>query len=77
MSYFKCSHGEIYHPLGKLSREKLKRDLILASDPNYAQSLSVHSFPFTSQLSDLTGYSHENIEETIPSISYFYFFLRI
>ena len=64
MSYFQCSHGEIYHPLGKLSYEKLKRDLILASDPNYAQSLSIHSFPLTSQLSDLSG-STEN-EKNIP-----------
>lgn len=62
MSYFKCNHGEVYHPLGKLPRDKLKKDLILASDPNYVEALSIHSFPLTSELSDLSGFTHnENI----------------
>jgi hypothetical protein len=55
MSYFKCSHGEVYFPFGKLSQQKLRKEMMLASDPNYVQSINVHSFPLSSQLSDLSG----------------------
>lgn len=62
MSYFKCSHGQTYYPFGKLSHQKLKKEMMLASDPNYISSINIHRFPLTSQLSDLTG-SNSNEDE--------------
>jgi hypothetical protein len=83
MSYFKCSHGEVYHPFGKLSHKRLLKEMMLASDPNYVQSIKIHSFPLTSQLSDLTGTEGDGKkeqkeeegdevfdEETIPKIPF-------
>lgn len=70
MSYFKCSHGEVYFPFGKLSRKKLRKEMMLASDPNYVESINVHSFPLSSQLSDLSG-SFKEEETTEQSLATF------
>jgi hypothetical protein len=53
---------------------------MLASDPNYVQSIKIHSFPLTSQLSDLTGIvsdqeatitnGEEFDDETVPKIPF-------
>jgi hypothetical protein len=70
MSYFKCSHGEVYFPFGKLSKHKLRKEMMLASDPNYVESINVHSFPLSSQLSDLSGSLTEE-ETTEQSLANF------
>lgn len=66
MSYFKCSHGQTYYPFGKLSHQKLRKEMMLASDPNYVQSINIHRFPLTSHLSDLSGALANHDEDTLP-----------
>lgn len=65
MSSFTCSHGETYFPFGRLSHHKLMKELILASDSNYIQSLPIHSLPLSTHLSDLTGDSEDSVDDII------------
>lgn len=57
MSYFTCSHGEVYHPFGQVCKRKLLKAMTSVSQNLESEEkidVSIHSFPLINAMGQLS-----------------------